>query len=182
MLHLPIMGGLGDAKRLRRQYNESRGIVQVIRTFRLPTRLLICAAALAGSASAAIVTVPGTASASALTVTCTGLTGNATTQKLTGCSGSGKAQTGTSGTSTASNKTIKWATGKTSVSTYTYTPGSDASCPAVTGYTKDLLENVKGKVTSGTATGLVGGSYKATVCVYKKGSTILIKNKGNVTI
>jgi hypothetical protein len=134
----------------------------------LPVRLLACAA-LAGSASLAA-------------VTCTSLTGNASTQTLSGCSGSGSSQTGTSGVSTASTKTVKWKTGKTSVSTYSYKKGSDASCPAVSGYTKDLLENVTGKVTGGTATGLVGGSYKATVCVYKKGSTLLIKNKGNVTI
>ncbi len=147
----------------------------------LPVRLLACAA-LAGSASLAAVVIPGGVASASSTVTCTSLTGNASTQTLSGCSGSGSSQTGTSGVSTASTKTVKWKTGKTSVSTYSYKNGSDASCPAVSGYTKDLLENVTGKVTGGTATGLVGGSYKATVCVYKKGSTLLIKNKGNVTI
>jgi hypothetical protein len=152
----------------------------------LPARLLVCAA-MAGSASLAVVAIPGVAGAAPLTVSCTTLSGSATSQAVSGCTGSGAiaADAGTPpahGTSVASTKTITWSNGKTSKTTYTYTAGSDASCPAVKGYTKDLLENAKGTVTGGTATGLVKGAFKATICVYKKGSTLLVKNKGPVTI
>jgi hypothetical protein len=153
----------------------------------LPVRLLACAA-LAGSASLAAVAIPGgIASASPLSVTCTSLTGNASTQTISGCTGTGAiaADAGTPpahGVSTTSTKTIKWSTNKTSVSTYTYTSGSDKSCPAVKGYKVSALENAKGTVKSGSATGMIGSTFKGTICVYAKGSTILVKNKGSFTV
>ena len=157
----------------------------------LPIRLLACAA-LAGSASLAAVAIPGsTATAAApLTVSCTSLTGTATSQIVSGCKGNGAiaADAGTApahGTSVAATKTITWSNKKTTTTKYTIKAGSDAACPTVANYTKDLLENSSGTVTGGTAKGLIGGKYKGTICVYKltsKPSTLLIKNKGPVTI
>ena len=92
---------------------------------RLPTRLLVCVAAVAGTASLAAVAVPSVGSATANSVDgeLHEADGNQTTQKITGCSGTGKAQTGTTGTTkVASNDksaTITWATKKTSIETFT---------------------------------------------------------------
>ena len=65
------------------------------------SRLLVCAA-LAGSASLAVVGIPaGTAGAATqLTVTCTSLTGSNTSETASGCSGADVSQTGTHGTIT----------------------------------------------------------------------------------
>lgn len=154
----------------------------------LPARLLACAA-LAGSASLAAIAIPGGVSgASPLTVTCTTFSGSMTSQTISGCTGSGAipADAGTPpahGTSVVSTKTITWSNGKTTKTTYTYTTGNKALCAKVTGETVFLLENATGKVASGTATGLVGGTFKEAVCVYKnKAGTILIKNHGNITL
>ena len=157
----------------------------------LPIRLLVCAA-MAGSASLAVVAVQGgnAGATPPKTVTCTSLTGSATSQTISGCTGSGAiaADAGTPpahGTSVASTKTITWSNHKTTKTTYTYHSGSDASCPAVTGYTKDLLENATGSVVSGSATGMVGGAFHGTICVYKKTAsphTLLVKNKGSFAV
>jgi hypothetical protein len=155
----------------------------VKRNLQLSARFLVCAAAVAGSASVAVVTVPGTASAATpLTVTCTKLTGNQTTQKITGCSGTGKSETGTSGTTkVASNDksaTITWATKKTSIESFTYKSVTPNACPAVSGYTKLLEVNETGSVTGGTATGMKGGKVSGKVCIYKKGSAYLVNSLG----
>ena len=151
---------------------------------RLPARLLVCAAAVAGTASLAAVTIPSVATAAGpLTLTCTKLTGSATTQKITGCSGTGKTETGTSGTTkVASNDksaTITWATKKTSVESFTYKAVTPNVCPAVTGYTKLIEVNESGSVTGGTATGLKGGKVSGKVCVYKKGTAELVNSLGS---
>ncbi len=153
----------------------------------LPIRLVVCAA-MAGSASIAAVAIPGgIASASPLTVTCTTLTGSATSQTISGCTGPGavSADAGTPpahGTSKVSTKTITWSNHKTSKESYSYTSSSTANCPSVMGYTKDLRETIKAgsKVVSSTndAAGMVGGALTGTFCVYKKGSTILVRNLG----
>lgn len=165
------------------------GLVQVKRTFRLPARLLICAAALAGSASVAVVTVPGTASASSLTVTCTKLTGTATTSKLSGCSGSGvttNEATATATTTVASNDksgTIKWTDGKTTVETFTYKVVTPTKCPSVAGQTVDLEVSEAGSVTGGTAKGLIGGKLSGKVCIYEKSKKVdLVNSVGSLTL
>jgi hypothetical protein len=156
------------------------------RNLRLPVRLLACAAAVAGTASLVVVSVPSVASATTLSVTCTKLTGNASTSKLTSCSGTGKAQTGTSGTGkVASNDksaTITWSTHKTSIETFTYKAVTPNKCAAVTGYTKLIEVTEAGSVTGGTATGLKGSKVKGTVCIYKKGSAELVNGLGPQTI
>ncbi len=142
------------------------------------SRLLVCAA-LAGSATLAAVVIPGNvAGAAQLTVTCTSLTGNTSSQSATGCSGSDVSQTGSHGTitpkvNTTTKKgtaTIKWATGLTTIESTSYVTSSDASCPTKAGYTKLARATTTSKVTGGTATKLIGPtSYKAVSCEYAKG-------------
>ena len=123
-------------------------------------------------------------------MTCTSLTGSATSQTISGCKGTGAiaADAGVSpahGTSVASTKTITWSNHKTSKTTYTYKAASDASCPTVAKYTKTLLENATGKVTGGTATGMVNGVFKGTICVYKLTAaphTLMVRNKGTFQV
>jgi hypothetical protein len=152
----------------------------------LPLRLLVCAAALAGSASVAAVAIPGgIAGAAALSVKCTGLTGNASTQSLSGCSGKGFSETGATGTSDVSTSTITWATGNTSVAAVTYKEytGKKDKCPApMAGYTAVAEVKEKGSVTGGNA--LVGSKIKGTVCVYSQTSSgdILVNGDGAQTV
>jgi hypothetical protein len=151
---------------------------------------LICAAALAGSASAAVVTVPGTASAaSALTVTCTKLTGTATTSKLSGCSGKGvttNEATATATTTVASSDksgTIKWTDGKTTIESFSYKVVTPTKCPSVSGQTVDLEVSETGSVTGGTATGLKGGKLSGKVCIYEKNKKVdLVNSVGSLTL
>ena len=143
------------------------------------SRLLVCAA-LAGSASLAVVGIPaGTAGAATqLTVTCTSLTGSNTSQTASGCSGADVSQTGTHGTitphvNTTTHKgtaTIKWATGKTTTESTSYVTSSDASCPTKTGYTKLARATTTSVVTGGTATKLIGTKkFTAVSCEYANG-------------
>ena len=151
---------------------------------RLPARLLVCVAAVAGTASLAAVAVPSVASAATpLTLTCTKLTGSQTTQKITGCSGTAKTLTGTSGTTkVASNDksaTITWATKKTSIETFTYKAVTPNACPAVTNYKKLLEVNETGKVTGGTATAMKNGVVSGKVCIYtRSGHPDLVNSLG----
>ena len=151
----------------------------------LPLRLLVCAAALVGSASAAAIVVPGgMAGAAALKVTCTGLTGDATSQTLSGCTGSGASVTGSTGSSDVSTSTITWSTGATSVENYTYTglTGKKDKCVTPAGYTAVEEVKEKGSVTGGTA--LVGSKIKGTVCVSTQNTTgdILVQADGKQSI
>ena len=159
----------------------------------LPIRLAVCAA-LAGSASLAMVLIPGSSSGAAVahtqkTVVCTSLTGNTTKQAVSGCSGSDVSQTGATGTivphvNTTTKKgtaDITWKTGDTTIESTTYVTSSDSSCPTKAGYTKLARATTTSKVTGGTATALIGStSYKSTTCEYAKGG-IHIFNQGNDT-
>jgi hypothetical protein len=170
-------------------------------TLRVPARLLVCAA-LAGSAALAAVAIPGgIAAASPLAVSCTHLSGSATSQHVYGCTGTGAiaADAGPStgiydgvhgayGTNVVSTKTITWSNGKTSKTTYTYTSVTN-NCPAVSGYTKFLKEHETGHVNTGTAggtaVGMRGGTFGGYACVYElttHHATILVKNDGNLTV
>ena len=168
-------------------------------TLNLPARILVCAA-LAGSASLAAVVIPGgIASASPLTLSCTHLTGTTTatatssTEHLSGCSGTAKTLTGTTGTAAVKTNlatktgtaTVTWATKKTSTESYKFTEltGSKNLCPGRTGYSKVAEAKETGSVTGGTAKAMKGGAVTATACAYFKGtnhSTIYIFNDGPV--
>ena len=160
------------------------------RSLKLPMRLMVCAA-LAGSASLAAVAIPGgTASAAPLTLSCKTLTGSETAQTISGCSGTASKETGTKGTSTVKNNlskktgvaTVKWSTKKTSIESYSYTEllGASNKCPAKSGYTKVAEAPEKGKVTGGTATGMIGGAVTGTACAYSKSGKISIFNDGPI--
>jgi hypothetical protein len=133
----------------------------------LPIRL-VAVVALATSASLAIVLPAGTAFAKGPkppTATCTGLSGNESSQTLTGCSGNPDA--GTGGTSDVATSTVTWSTGKTSIEAYTIKTfsGKKDKCPAEGAILSTIEIKEKGKVTGGTAN-LVGTKVKATVCLY----------------
>jgi hypothetical protein len=153
------------------------------------TRLLVCAA-MAGTASLAVVAIPGTTSGAAtqLTVVCTSLTGTTTSETAAGCSGADVSQTGAKGTITPKVKgtggtaTIKWATGKTSTETFTYKTSSAASCPKKAGYTAVIEATQTSKVTAGTATKLIGSkSFVGKSCEYSKSGKLYVFNVGNDT-
>ncbi len=135
-----------------------------------PVRLLFCAA-LVGSASLAAVSVPGgIASASPLTVSCTGLTGAPVTWNFSGCTGSGFALTGATGASVPLNAThlkITWVTGNTSKVVYaSATTAPSTACPIMSGlFNVGVLHEV-GKVVGGTAAGMIGGAFKLKACEY----------------
>lgn len=136
-------------------------------------RLVVCAA-IAGSAGFAMVVPGGVASAKTLKVSCTSWSGDANSGFVSGCSGTGEALTGTSGTAVTSNHTTTWSTGKTSITSVTNTPKPKDKCAPPAGYTNVVEEGVKGSVTGGTSG--IGGTFKATLCVFQSGSTILVKN------
>ena len=160
----------------------------------LPIRLLVCAA-MAGSAMLAAAAIPvGVAGATTpLTVTCTSLTGSATSQSLTHCTGTGAiaADAGASpahGTNVTSTKTVTWGSGKTSKTTYTYTAVTN-NCPALSGYTKAGKYHESGHVNTGTAggtaVGMRGGVFSGYACAYTKVAAphnLIVKNMGNFNV
>jgi len=155
-----------------------------------PIRLLICAA-IAGSASVAAAAVPGgIASAAPLHLSCTSLSGSATSQTISGCTGTGAiaADAGTPpahGVSTgATTSTVKWSNGKTTIMTQTHKVVTPNACVAPAGYTKVSEFLGTDKVTGGTATGLIGSTGGGKICLFKKtvGGTLLVKNLGPFTI
>jgi len=143
-------------------------------------RLLMCAA-LAGSATLTAVVIPGgIAAASPLRGACTELTGNAITQVLAGCAGQDAALTGGTGVLHTPSKTITWETGNTSVMNYSNAADNGLLCPAelaaYPNYTLSAQENVTGAVTGGTATAMVGDSFRAYECVYTLGALFGVVN------
>jgi hypothetical protein len=162
------------------------------------THLLI-GAALAGSASLIAVAAPvGVAGATVLTSSCTTLTGTTTTtaktstEMLSGCSGTASSLTGKSGkvavkqtakgTGGSGTATVTWATNKTSIETFTYKEslGTSNKCANKTGYTKLAEAAETGKVTGGTATGMVGGTVTSNACAYSKSGKVYLFNLGPV--
>jgi hypothetical protein len=148
---------------------------------------------MAGSAAFAALAVPGSiAAAVPQTLTCTGLTGNAASQTISGCSGTGANLLNAGlapahGVQVTKTKTITWSTKKTSVITYTYGTVTPNACVAPAGYTKvlEVQEKAGSKVSGGTALGLVGGAVSGKVCIFKQTAhpTVeLVKNLGPLKI
>jgi hypothetical protein len=144
-----------------------------------PVRLVACAA-IAGSAAFAVVVPGGTAFATTkpAKVVCTSLTGTESNETLSGCSDT--AVTGGTGTETVSTSTIDWtgAGSLTSVTTVTNKTlsGKKDKCTAPAGDTNVVEVDVKGSVTGGTATTLVGGKVKGTLCVFNTSGGIIVQN------
>jgi hypothetical protein len=139
----------------------------------LPTRLLACAG-LALSAGVGAMAVPGDiAGAAVKTVSCSpsGPT-SFTNDTLSSCTGTDTSQTGGTGVSTAKpgvqpTLRVVWKTGKTSTISNVDANNVTNNCPSRSGLTKTNKTTFTGKVTGGTATELVKGSWQATICSYQ---------------
>ena len=152
-------------------------------------RLLACSTLVAG-VSLAIALPSGVASAHKVKPdkgTCTSLSGNATSQTMTGCTDS--IDTGGSGVSTTTHEAISgstvsgtdsvaWHSGLTSTESFTGTlkSGKADKCSAPAGDTNLYEVKEKGSVTGGTATHLVGSKTKGTVCTFTAPSGVVVKN------
>jgi hypothetical protein len=141
-------------------------------------RFALCAAVV-GSASLAMVLPGSIASAKGPKppkpdkVVCTKLSGNETTQTITGCTGGPAGMTSgvsTAGTTTGSGGTasVTWNDGKTSNETFTFTlkTGKSDHCKPPAGLTNVAEAKEKGSVTGGTETALTGGKVQTTACVF----------------
>ena len=134
------------------------------------------------------------ASTSPLTVTCTTLSGNGVSQRLSGCRGSGAIAVDAGaapahGLAVVATKTIFWSNGKHTVEMIKYkdVSGSADSCASRAKYSKDYLASGVGYVESlGTTTkGMVGGVIRASLCVYTSTAdpqTTWVVNRGKITI
>jgi hypothetical protein len=155
----------------------------------LPARI-IAAAALAGTAGlvvpAAISGASGLPSAP-ITVTCTGLIGNATQDVQSGCVGSSSKAKVTPYAVSVPNggdtgATIYW-TGKTTTTlSFTYTSVT-STCSTYLDTAASLEEKETATVTGGTSKLTLETTAPSDVCVYIGSSdgTILVVNKGSYT-
>ena len=144
-----------------------------------PSRFLVCAG-LVVATSLAVALPSGIAAANnpkPVTGTCSSLNGGAAQQTLLGCTD--PADTGGGGTSTITSDTITgkkatstdsiaWMSGRTSTesSSNSLKSGKADKCHPSAGETNLYEVKEKGHITGGTATDLIGGKTKATVCVF----------------
>jgi hypothetical protein len=117
-----------------------------------------------------IASTSASAAAKPTIVTCKSLTGAFTstgsTGSITGCNtksvtGGSGSLAGTSTSSTSGTSTITWKSKETTIGTYTTTTVTPSKCPST--YPTEV--DVAATVTGGTATALVGGKAKDTLCV-----------------
>ena len=146
-------------------------------------RLLACGV-VASSASVAGVLVPsGIASATGLTVSCSGLRGSGTVPpllKYSGCTGTGS--TGGGGTEHTENigpaeSEVIWKTGKTSYFHWSVSFPAHA-CAAKAGYGTGQAQHRSGSDYGGTAKLLIGGTFSGSYCLYQSGSNALVIGYG----
>jgi hypothetical protein len=155
---------------------------------RKSVRLVGCGA-LVGAASLLTVAAPGVAGAKTKPVTgiCTGLSGDSTSQTLSGCgdaadtSGGGVSTTtseSVSGSSVTGTDSVAWNSSKTSTESFTgkLKSGKADKCTPSAGETNLYEVKEKGSVTGGTATDLIGGKTKGTICVFNGSSGIVVQN------
>jgi len=143
--------------------------------FSHPVRLIACAA-LAGSAAFAAVAPGGVASAAVKKVSCASESGSATVGTLSGCTGTGAALTGPTGSLDIASNTITWSTSATSITTVTNTilSGKKDKCTPPAGDTNAVEVKLKGTVTGGTV--LVGSKVGGTLCAFSDPSGDVIVN------
>ena len=153
---------------------------------RQPLRLLACCALVGVSALGIVATVDpaGAAKHRPVTGTCSSLSGTSS-QTLSGCTdlsdtGGGGISTTTENNQEGVTTTLTWNTGLTSIESITQAKvltGKQDKCISPQGYTNDSeVKFLKGEVTGGTASDLIGGRSRGTVCVYSQGSTVLVEN------
>lgn len=154
-----------------------------------PGRFFVCAG-LVVATSLAVALPSGVAAAKKpkpVTGTCSRLSGGAAQQTLSGCTDT--ADTGGGGTSTITSETINgkkatstdtidWNSGLTSKesSTNTLKSGKADKCHPSAGETNLYEVKEKGHVTGGTATDLVNGKTKGTVCVFTVTNGVVTTN------
>lgn len=142
-------------------------------------RIAACGSLVGGVALA--LAIPGSAAwakkPKPVTGTCSSLSGNETSQTLSGCTD--PADTGGGGTSTTTSETVSgstvtgtdsvsWNTSLTSTESFSgkLKSGKADKCTPSSGQTNLYEVKEKGKVTGGSAMDLIGGKTKGTVCVF----------------
>ncbi len=136
-------------------------------------RLLACAT-LAGSATLVTVALPNTSAwATPLTVSCSHIkNATPTSLDLTHCTGTDASETGSTGIEgfiTSHHAKVVWKSKKTSIVSHIKTTHPTKNhCPSRTGLSNPVVTTYSGTVSGGTATGLIGGAYHASVCTYSK--------------
>jgi hypothetical protein len=125
------------------------------------------------------------ASATALTVSCSGFRGSGTVPPpltYSGCTGTGSSVTGSGGTELTENiapaeSEVIWKTGKTSyfhwsVSFPTHT------CATKAGFGTGQAQHRSGSDYGGTAKALIGGAFSGSYCLYQSGARALVIGYG----
>jgi hypothetical protein len=151
---------------------------------RLPFTHLLAVAAMAVPATLAVVIPSGSAFAAKapkpVKASCSGLSGSASSQALTGCTDT--AATGGGGTSVVSgsnSSTVTFNSGSGNTITETFTvkegTGKKDKCPVVSGSSSVGEIKEKGTVTAATGLGsaFLHGKTAATVCLYENSSSQL---------
>jgi len=153
------------------------------------TTRFIVAAALVGSAAAAIVAPASIAGAKKVKppvrVTCTGLFGQSTTsgggaQLLSGCVGTAKSKVTpfgvevSSGGAVPTSDTITWSNKTTTILGLSNLQSVTNDCSTEFGLAPTLKESVTSTVTGGNSKLTVGDANTGTACVYIVGSQVLI--------
>lgn len=177
----------------------------------MPIRLLVCTALIGSASLTAVAGFGGVAGASPLTLKCTTTTGSATTQNISGCTGTAAIAADAGPAPTTGKSVVEGAVPKASGSVYSYDtfkskktaltniketfnakpPTSD--CAAKHGtqtldgyvtYTGSVIKSAKigTKTFTTTATGMIGGAAKGADCIYKSGTTLFVYNKGSSTL
>jgi hypothetical protein len=147
--------------------------------------MALCAALVGSAALCVIVSASGaTGATTASGLSCSKFYASSSSPKngrLTKCSGTDSAQTGSTGTwnvSKTSGSVIRWQTGTTSVVKYSNKAVLPDNCPARAGFANYEKTHLTGSVTGGTATLLVGQRVSAHTCFYKDGKVIISVNDG----
>jgi hypothetical protein len=155
-----------------------------------PLMFAVCGALLGASAPLVVGTggEAGASEPSPVQVTCTNLNGGSGSLTLSGCddhrdSGGGGVMQISEGINGSVTISVTWNSGLTTVEPVTegrVLNGAGDRCQPPRGYTNDSEAKFKGTVTGGTASDLVGGAAKSTICGFSKSNnsnTLLVENK-----
>jgi hypothetical protein len=145
-------------------------------------RALLLVAALAIPVSGASVVAMSSEAGAAVSITCTTITGNASsTIVVSGCTGgnTGGSSKPISATALAAGGTITWVSGSTTtVAAPTLTATSAKKCPGYVkgGSSNPTADKFAGKVTGDTGDGIkVPGTDKGAVCISSSGAVTALK-------
>jgi hypothetical protein len=122
-----------------------------------------------------------------VTVTCTSVFGNATTQLESGCVGSAKSKVTSSGiivpNASAGTAVISWTNRDVTdlTITNTLTPGPGSCSPYLGVAASDVITETS-TVSGGTSKLTIGQSGTSQLCLYEAGGDILVTGTGSFTI